>query len=155
MHCLQYAICLLAPRSVIAIINTIPWYIKATVYLSNTSNSFRIQKNPGVFSNPGQAVRCGNIPLCIDRGWAANALSHIDAIPFPCGLRVSCCCCLVLANRKEVIQPLRELLKTEGAGFDSSIQIIPPSKSCFLPQTQSTSSPSDAGEYPTRSRTIV
>lgn len=117
-HCLQYAICWLAPWRVVAIVNTIHLYVKATVYLSNPSNSFRNQKNPEVFSNPSQAVCCGNDPLYTDWGWAANVLSHIDAVSFPCGLRVYCCCSLVFANRKEVMQPLRELLKTEGAGFD-------------------------------------
>lgn len=39
-HHLKYTVCLPAPWGVIAIIYTIHWYIKATVYLSNTSNSF-------------------------------------------------------------------------------------------------------------------
>lgn len=40
-HRLKYTICLPAPWGVIAIIYTIHWYIKATVYLSNTSNRFQ------------------------------------------------------------------------------------------------------------------
>lgn len=53
----------------------------------------------------------------------------------------------VLANGKEVMQPLRKLLKTEGVGFDSPIQTIPPSKSHFS-ASNIVSSPSDAGENP-------
>jgi len=74
-------------------------------------------------------VCCGNAPLSTDQGWAANVLSHVDAIPFPCGLRISC-------KHKERNTAMERAFKDRG------------NKSCFPPQTQSMSSPSGAGEYP-------